>query len=297
MESARRRRRGEKPLALTVEKADEWVGLARRKDLLLVADLMQLYNPFFDSVGRVINRAPLGEFVRGYFENYASDENLPPGHWFWDREQSGQIFVEHGVHFFDMLAGWLGAGDAVAAQASRRSDGCEDQVQCTVRYAGGAHVNFYHGFFYHGFHQPGRMDRQELRLVFERGDILLQDWVPTRVRIHAVADESQTRELSEFFPDARIYVLTTYGAGDRGFYSHGHWHDDYQQFELHWEGLQKMPLHCELLRRRPPQESHQAQRPRLGGDRLRGRCTRAPATRVRQGAGHRGAFRQASFGV
>ena len=126
----------EKPLALTVEQADELVGLARRQDRLLVANLMQRYNPLFDIVGQVIDRQPLGEFLHGYFENYASDENLPPEHWFWDREKSGGIFVEHGVHFFDMLTGWLGAGEVVSAQASRRSDGCEDQVQCTVRYRG-----------------------------------------------------------------------------------------------------------------------------------------------------------------
>ena len=235
----------EKPLALTVEQADELVGLARRQDRLLVANLMQRYNPLFDIVGQVIDRQPLGEFLHGYFENYASDENLPPEHWFWDREKSDGIFVEHGVHFFDMLTGWLGAGEVVSVQASRRSDGCEDQVQCTVRYPGGAHFNFYHGF-----HQPGRLDRQELRLVFERGDMLLQGWVPTGVRIHAVANESQMRELSELFHRARIDVLMTYSPRDRAFYSHGHQHDVYQQFELHWEGLQKMPLYCELLRRR-----------------------------------------------
>src|SRR5882757_3961081 len=234
----------EKPLALTVEQADELVGLAHRHDLLLVANLMQRYNPLFDVVGQVIDCGPLGELLHGYFENYASDENLPPEHWFWDHEKSGGIFVEHGVHFFDMLTGWLGAGDVVSAHASRRSDGCEDQVQCTVRYPGGAHFNFYHGF-----HQPARLDRQELRLVFERGDLVLHGWVPTSVRIHAVANESQTRELSDLFPGARIDVQTTYGPRDREFHSHGHQHDAYQQFDLQWEGPQKMPLYCDLLRR------------------------------------------------
>jgi hypothetical protein len=134
----------------------------------------------------------------------------------------------------------------VAAQASRRAGtGCEDQVQCAVRYAHGVHFNFYHGF-----HQPGRLDRQELRLVFEQGDILLQGWVPTSVRIHAVANELQTRQLGDLFPGARIDVLTTYGPRDRSFYSHGGNHDVYQHFELYWgEGRQKMPVYCELLRR------------------------------------------------
>jgi len=234
----------EKPLALTVAQADELVGIAQREDRLLVANLMQRYNPLFDVVGQLIYRGPLGELLHGYFENYASDENLPPEHWFWDRQKSGGIFIEHGVHFFDMLTGWLGAGVVVSAQASRRTDGCEDQVHCTVRYPGGAYFNFYHGF-----HQPARMDRQELRLVFERGDVTLHGWVPTSVRIHAVANESQTRELSELFPGARIDVLTTYSARDRAFHSHGRQHDGYQQFELDWDGPHKMPLYCELLRR------------------------------------------------
>jgi predicted dehydrogenase len=234
----------EKPLALTIEQADELVDLALQRDRLLIANLMQRYNPLYDVIGQVIARRPLGELLHGYFENYASDENLPPEHWFWDREKSGGIFVEHGVHFFDMVAGWLGQGEVVSAQASRRRDGCEDQVQCAVRYAEGVHFNFYHGF-----HQPGRLDRQELRLVFERGDILMQGWVPTSARVHAVADESQTRVLADLFPGARIDVLTTYGPKDRGFYSHGRQHDSYQHFELHWgEGRQKMPVYCQLLR-------------------------------------------------
>jgi predicted dehydrogenase len=235
----------EKPLALTVEQADELVALARQKDRLLVANLMQRYNPLFDVIRQVIEFRPLGELLHGYFENYASDENLPPQHWFWDRTKSGGIFVEHGVHFFDLVAGWLGPGEVVGSQISARTDGCQDQVQCALRYSNGAHFNFYHGF-----HQGGRMDRQELRLIFERGDIMMQGWVPTSVRIHAVADESQTRQLCELFLGARIDVVTTYGPRDRAFYCHGRNHDVYQQFVMHWgEGRQKMTVYCELLRR------------------------------------------------
>ncbi len=235
----------EKPLALTVEQADELVTIARQQDRLLVANLMQRYNPLFDMVCALVERKLLGELLHGYFENYASDENLPADHWFWDRAKSGGIFVEHGVHFFDLFAGWLGRGEVVAAQASKRHETCiEDQVQCTVRYGDDVDVNFYHGF-----HQTGRMDRQELRLVFERGDLLLQGWVPTYARIHAIADESEARELCELFPGARLDVLVPYGPQDRRCVGHGREYDVYQQFELHWgEGRQKSRVYCELLR-------------------------------------------------
>jgi predicted dehydrogenase len=236
----------EKPLALTVEQADELIALARRQDRLLVANLMQRYNPLYAMVGQLIEHRLLGELLHGYFENYASDENLPAEHWFWDRAKSGGIFVEHGVHFFDMFAGWLGAGEVVAAQAGRRpGTNIEDQVQCTVRYRDDVHINFYHGF-----QQTGRMDRQELRLVFERGDLLLSGWVPTSARVHAIADEAATRGLCELFPGARLDVLAAYGPKDRRCVGHGHEYDVYQQFELNWgEDRQKSRLYCELLRR------------------------------------------------
>jgi predicted dehydrogenase len=262
----------EKPLALTVEQADELVALARKHDLLLAVNQMQRYNDLFDIVRLLIDEQPLGAVLHGYFENYASDENLPPEHWFWERAKSGGIFIEHGVHFFDLVAGWLGPGEVVSAQVSvreeagshpegtRRGAGSKmgllpapssqlpaivDQVQCVVRYHGGVHFNFYHGF-----HQSGRLDRQELRLVFERGDMTLFGWVPTVAHIQGIANESDMRRLCELFPGARIDVVNTYSGRDRECRGHGRQYDVYQQFDLYWgEGRQKLPVYCELLRR------------------------------------------------
>ncbi len=236
----------EKPLALSVEEADELVAVARERDRLVVTNLMQRYNNLYDMVGQLIERRWLGELLHGYFENYASDQSLPPEHWFWDRAKSGGIFVEHGVHFFDMFSGWLGAGEVVAAQAiPREGTQLEDQVQCTVRYQRGVHVDFYHGF-----HQPGRLDRQELRLVFERGDVTLHGWVPTQARVHGIAEEGDMRGLCELFVGARVDVLSSYGPEERRCAGHGRQYDVYQMFELHWgEGRQKMAIYCELLRR------------------------------------------------
>lgn len=235
----------EKPLAMTLADADELVALANQQDRLLVANLMQRYNPVFDLVREVISQQLLGEVLHGYFENYASDEGLPPEHWFWDRGKSGGIFIEHGVHFFDLFAGWLGQGEVVSAQASvRAASRCEDQVQCAVQYGTGAHINFYHGFT-----QPHRLDRQELRLIFERGDITLFGWIPTRVRIHGLADETNMHKLCDLFPAARVDAIAGYGGNERHCIGHGRSHDVYQQFELRWgDHLQKLPTYCELLR-------------------------------------------------
>jgi predicted dehydrogenase len=237
----------EKPLAMTLEQADSMIAAAKRNDRLLVANLMQRYNPMYEAVGRLIQSQVLGEFLHGFFENYASDENLPPEHWFWDRARSGGIFVEHGVHFFDLFSGWLGPGEVVAAQRGLRpgsSPPIEEHVQCTVRYRPDALVNFYHGF-----HQAGRMDRQELRLVFERGDISLYDWVPTRARVHAIADLAQTRTLCDLFPGARLDVTASYAPKERSCLGRNKELDVYQMIEIcSGAGTNKSHRYGELLR-------------------------------------------------
>jgi len=236
----------EKPLAVTLEQADEMIAEARQRDLLLVANLMQRYNPIYDAVGELIRSRALGQLLHAYFENYASDEGLPPQHWFWDRAKSGGIFIEHGVHFFDMFEGWLGPGEILAAQRVRRpGSGVEEQVQCTIRYPGDVLVNFYHGF-----HQPARMDRQQMRFVFERGDLTLEEWVPTRVRIFGIASEADMRRIHELFPNCRIDVTKHYFLPEerrcRGRHNE---YDVYQMFELHaGESDEKMHVYSRLLR-------------------------------------------------
>ncbi|GIW92881.1 MAG: hypothetical protein KatS3mg110_0922 [Pirellulaceae bacterium] len=235
----------EKPLALNVAQADRLISEAHKRNLLVAANLLQRYNPVADAIQELIRRRVLGELLHGYFENYAADEGLPAEHWFWDRAKSGGIFVEHGVHFFDLLAYWLGSGTVVAAQRSLRPPlGLEEQVQCTVRYSGSVLFNFYHGF-----HQVGKMDRQELRLVFELGEVTLFEWIPTRARVYALLDEARTRQLVELFPRARLDVLQVYSAKDRVCTGRHRAVDGFQLIELHaGDGVTKGQRYCELLR-------------------------------------------------
>jgi predicted dehydrogenase len=131
---------------------------------------------------------------------------LTETHWFWDEKKSGGIFIEHGVHFFDMFSGWLGAGKVVASQKSNRKSHPHvwDRFQATVLYADGL-VNFYHGF-----DQPKVMDRQEMRLLFERGEITLYEWVPTQLKITALCDDESLNDINQIFPSATIEFLETH---------------------------------------------------------------------------------------
>jgi hypothetical protein len=64
-------------------------------------------------------------------------------------------------------------------------------VQATVLYQRGI-VNFYHGF-----DQPKILDRQEMRLQFEHGEITLYEWVPVRMTLHGLLLTEQLKKISE----------------------------------------------------------------------------------------------------
>ncbi len=190
----------EKPAALKTSEAEELSSLAASGQLLYVVNLMQRYNPLYDMVTKIINGKVLGNFLHGFFENYASDENLNSDHWFWDESKSGGIFIEHGVHFFDMFEGWFGKGEVVNALQLHRPavERITDRVQATVLYKD-AIVNFYHGF-----DQPKLLDRQEMRLLFEHGEITLYEWIPVKMKFHGLVTNKQLENLKELSGESKI---------------------------------------------------------------------------------------------
>ena len=193
----------------------------------------------------------MGELLHGTFENYASDENLPPEHWFWDRVEERWHLHRARRALLRPLRRLAGSRDTSPPPRVGIRPGSdppiEEHVQCTVRYAPDILVNFYHGF-----HQTGRMDRQELRLVFERGDVTLYDWVPTRVRVHAIADEAAHPRLCDLFPGARLTSRSAMPPKDRACHGRHKPIDVYQMIELSWgDGTEQVAS----LRRAAPRPS------------------------------------------
>ena len=191
----------EKPAALKTVDAAALQVLAKELQLLYVVNLMQRYNPLYKMVQTIVQEKMMGNFLHGFFENYASDENLSEQHWFWDETKSGGIFIEHGVHFFDMFSGWLGNGKVINAVEQKRKNSAAtiyDRVQATVLYDAGT-VNFYHGF-----DQPKILDRQEMRLLFERGEITLYEWVPVSMKLHGLFTNDQLKALQHLIGPCTI---------------------------------------------------------------------------------------------
>jgi predicted dehydrogenase len=211
----------EKPLSTSIEDARDLAAAAIGRGLVCAANLVQRYGPLADTVREFLRAAPLGRLVHGVLVNEASDAGLHRHHWFWNRNESGGIFVEHAGHFFDLVAFWLGPGEVVAATRGLRRDGnggndnggngngeVEEQAGCTCRYGDGV---LFH--FEHGFHQPAPLDRLELRLVFERGELRLFDWLPTHGELLAVVDDEAAGPLATMLPDADVQIVHRIDSG------------------------------------------------------------------------------------
>jgi len=175
----------EKPLATEVSDAAEMLDAAKAAGLHVPVNFVLRHNAVTDAVSAVLQCGALGEVLAAWLVNCAADSNLPPEHWFWDRRASGGIFIEHGVHFFDLYRHWLGPGELVDARAHLRpGTDQQDRVACTVRH-GQAVVSHYHGF-----DQVAVMDRTEHRLLCELGDIRVSGWIPLTMTIDAALNDA-----------------------------------------------------------------------------------------------------------
>jgi predicted dehydrogenase len=191
----------EKPLATNGADAEELIALAGKSGVQLGINFVMRYGPLWQPVKTLVEEKILGAPLRAEVVNCAGDSGLPEDHWFWDEGQSGGIFIEHGVHFFDLIASWFGAGGVVtgADRLARPGTAAIDQVSCNVRYGEQTSAGFYHGF-----HQFNCLDRQQVRLIFERGEILLSGWVAREMQLSAAVGKEERRRLEILFPNATI---------------------------------------------------------------------------------------------
>jgi hypothetical protein len=61
--------------------------------------------------------------------------------------------------------------------------------------------------FYHGFDQARILDRQEMRLEFERGEISSYEWVPVRIKLYGILETGQLKNTAGYIPCNR-YLLS-----------------------------------------------------------------------------------------
>ncbi|MDQ2799653.1 MAG: Gfo/Idh/MocA family oxidoreductase [Armatimonadota bacterium] len=188
----------EKPLATTNEDAQAILSAAREAGKLAGINFVMRYDPLYQTIQTIARAGWLGPLTHIGFENYASDEGLGDDHWFWDPVASGGIFVEHGVHFFDIIGAIAGApARDVLGRTWTRADGTnkEDRVQALVTYENGIEASFYHAF-----NRPGALEKQTAHFAFERGHVTLHGWIPTALDLTAIVDDAGREGLQSLLP-------------------------------------------------------------------------------------------------
>jgi predicted dehydrogenase len=185
----------EKPLATSLEGAISAVQDMRRAKRQLSINYVLRHHPLHKLAQQVTHHLVLGAFQHWSLENFATDEMLEPDHWFWDRNQSGGIHVEHGVHFFDLCNQLVGTlPTEVIGSSQYRSDGRLDRVAAIVRYEEDVLATFYHSF-----NQIRRIEQTTIRLGYTRGHIDIVGWIPTRLTLEGFVDDDGLSILNELF--------------------------------------------------------------------------------------------------
>src|SRR3984893_16151412 len=180
----------EKPLATTMDDATAVLRTVRDTRVRLAVDYVMRWNPLYGLL-RHLGSLPagsgllLGRLRRFALENYAADEDLAPSHWFWDEAISGGIFVEHGVHFFD-ICDWLMGSPPLAVQAlqlRRPGGGPIDTVAATCTHEGGGTSSFLHAFTH-----PNRAQYQSVTLDWGFAHGRLTGWIPVGLELEVWTD-------------------------------------------------------------------------------------------------------------
>jgi predicted dehydrogenase len=147
----------------------------------------------------------LGDLRLCSLENYAADENLGGDHWFWDQNVSGGIFIEHGVHFFDLFGWQLGhLPDKVVALSQAREGGLVDTVQAIVSYEGGATSSSFHTFTH-----ASAGELQSIVFGWDWATAELHGWIALDLRLEALLDMRGVEALAEMLaPREKLLAIT-----------------------------------------------------------------------------------------
>jgi predicted dehydrogenase len=183
----------EKPLATTMKDAKRVLAVQQQTGRAAAVDFMHRFNPLVETLTVLTRQKTLGEFRRVVVENYAQDENLPPEHWFWNKEISGGILIEHAVHFIDLVNSLTDQKAIQVTGASFcRNEIQEDQVMANVVYDRGLMATNYHAFS-----RPGYFEQTSLRLVYDLAQIDLQGWIPLKGRLTALVNTEMKGTLKQ----------------------------------------------------------------------------------------------------
>lgn len=177
----------EKPPSLSLRELDEMMAAAEKQGVAFGVDYVMRHLALYRFLDAVTRAAIFGRPRTLSFVNLAQD--VPPGHWFWDRSRSGGILVEHGIHFFDVYSRIFGSARSVFAQAPRR-----EAAAATISYHAGGVASYLHEFAY-----PHEVERTQGILGFDLATLTVNGWIPTEVAGTTLSGAEELRAAARGF--------------------------------------------------------------------------------------------------
>lgn len=181
----------EGPLATTTAGAARVVAAQRAAGRFVQVDHALLFSPIYRALRRLggdFAGMPLLSRMRRYAcENDASDEGLPPGHWFWDGKLGGGIAITHAGHFFAGARMLRGDDPArISALTTGLADpDVIDTFLINAAYADGGTASQAHAFTHHA-----RAEMQLTCLDFGEAKCVIEGWIPVRATLDVWTDNA-----------------------------------------------------------------------------------------------------------
>jgi predicted dehydrogenase len=217
----------EKPGALTSAALKDNARLATKQRRAFAVNLVLRYNPLVEAVEWMLRHHLLGRVHHASLHNAA--HRVASGHWFWNRELSGGIFIEHGVHFFEVGRHWFGEPEDARGFALSEANGEQSRVWASVIHRGytrqshvqearvptkGAGAESLHEYvpvqYYHGFTmEADAPESTQWEIHCAQGRIVLEGWIPQRLYIEGVLTAEQAERI-----DSLLDTVPTQPAAD-----------------------------------------------------------------------------------
>lgn len=219
----------EKPGALTSAALKDNADLATKQRRAFAVNLVLRYHPLVEAVEWMIRHRLLGRVYHASLHNAA--HRVTSGHWFWDRNQSGGIFIEHGVHFFEVGRHWFGEPKDARGFAITEASGEQSRVWASVIHRDGTRhghvretqlttkeldskssgeyvpVQYYHGFTM----EEDAPESTQWEVHCTQGRIVLEGWIPQRLYVEGTLTEEQAKQI-----DALLDTVPTQPRADAG---------------------------------------------------------------------------------
>lgn len=183
----------EKPAAINEESARQILNTQKETGMIITVNHMIRYNPIIQKLIQLGQSNVFGKLRHVVVNNYAQDAALSSDHWFWKEEMSGGIFVEHGVHFFDIVNAFSGQKyTEVHGVSDRRNELQRDRVSSLVLYNDGLIASYYHAFS-----GPGFFEQTTISLAYDLARIEIEGWMPLRGTIDAMINTTTKEQLND----------------------------------------------------------------------------------------------------